>query len=227
MGEGETAIEGYLDSADTRSTPSRGQPPLGAEVERGRRGAAPIEPTLGSRGVGLRGARPGELRRRQRRHPAAPAAGLARRAAGGGWTLDGDESIRRRPVDRIVAPLRAMGARLGCREDGLPPLRDRGRRRFAASPTSCRWPAPRSSPACSSPGCSPRARRGVVEPLPKPRPHRADARGRGRRRSSAAGERLASPGGAWQPGRDRRSRRFLLGRLLARRGADRPGSESP
>ncbi len=28
------------------------------------------------------------------------------------WTLDGDPSIRRRPVDRIAAPLRAMGATL-------------------------------------------------------------------------------------------------------------------
>ena len=38
------------------------------------------------------------------------------------WVLDGDESIRRRPVDRIAAPLRQMGARLRCREDRLPPL---------------------------------------------------------------------------------------------------------
>jgi 3-phosphoshikimate 1-carboxyvinyltransferase len=41
---------------------------------------------------------------------------------GGGWTLDGDESIRRRPVDRIAAPLRAMGARIDARDDRLPPF---------------------------------------------------------------------------------------------------------
>jgi 3-phosphoshikimate 1-carboxyvinyltransferase len=41
---------------------------------------------------------------------------------GGAWTLDGDESIRRRPVDRIVEPLREMGANVSAREDRLPPL---------------------------------------------------------------------------------------------------------
>jgi 3-phosphoshikimate 1-carboxyvinyltransferase len=41
---------------------------------------------------------------------------------GGVWTLDGDESIRRRPVDRIVEPLRQMGAAVRAREDRLPPL---------------------------------------------------------------------------------------------------------
>jgi 3-phosphoshikimate 1-carboxyvinyltransferase len=40
---------------------------------------------------------------------------------GGEWTLDGDESIRRRPVDRVVAPLRHMGAWLED-HDGKPPL---------------------------------------------------------------------------------------------------------
>jgi 3-phosphoshikimate 1-carboxyvinyltransferase len=45
---------------------------------------------------------------------------------GGEWTLDGDESIRRRPVDRVAEPLRAMGAQIDAR-DG----------RFAASTTRC------------------------------------------------------------------------------------------
>jgi 3-phosphoshikimate 1-carboxyvinyltransferase len=40
----------------------------------------------------------------------------------GTWTLDGDASIRRRPVDRIAAPLRAMGARIDAREQRLPPV---------------------------------------------------------------------------------------------------------
>ena len=42
---------------------------------------------------------------------------------GGVWTLDGDESIRRRPVDRIVEPLTRMGARIEARDGRLPPLR--------------------------------------------------------------------------------------------------------
>jgi 3-phosphoshikimate 1-carboxyvinyltransferase len=45
---------------------------------------------------------------------------------GGVWTLDGDESIRRRPVDRIAEPLRLMGAQLDAREGRLPPLAVRG-----------------------------------------------------------------------------------------------------
>ena len=42
--------------------------------------------------------------------------------SGGMWTLDGDESIRRRPVDRIMEPLRLMGAQVSARDDRLPPL---------------------------------------------------------------------------------------------------------
>jgi len=34
---------------------------------------------------------------------------------GGVWTLDGDESIRRRPVDRVVEPLAKMGAAVEAR----------------------------------------------------------------------------------------------------------------
>ena len=42
-------------------------------------------------------------------------------------TLSGDESLLRRPVDRVIAPLRAMGAALSGREgDRLPPLIVRG-----------------------------------------------------------------------------------------------------
>ena len=46
--------------------------------------------------------------------------------ADGEWTLDGDESIRRRPVDRIAEPLRLMGADVEARDGRLPPLRVRG-----------------------------------------------------------------------------------------------------
>src|SRR3954466_15366210 len=42
--------------------------------------------------------------------------------AGGRWTLDGDESIRRRPVDRIADPLREMGAELDTAAGGRPPF---------------------------------------------------------------------------------------------------------
>ena len=55
---------------------------------------------------------------------------------GGRWELDGDDSIRRRPVDRIVEPLRRMGASLDCREGRLPPARGGGLRPLSGSSTS-------------------------------------------------------------------------------------------
>jgi 3-phosphoshikimate 1-carboxyvinyltransferase len=119
MGEGETTIEGYLDSADTRSTLAAVQA-LGAEVEGF--DVAEIDPVIGVRGVGLRGASPAVI-------DVGNAGTLLRLLPGwlagqpvGSWTLDGDDSIRRRPVDRIAIPLRQMGAKLSCRDDRLPPL---------------------------------------------------------------------------------------------------------
>jgi 3-phosphoshikimate 1-carboxyvinyltransferase len=123
MGEGETEIEGYLDSADTRSTLAAVQA-LGAKVE----GVGPggIEETIRIRGIGLRDAVSAPI-------DVGNAGTLLRLLPGwlagqpsGRWTLDGDESIRRRPVDRIAEPLGRMGARLSCREDRLPPLEVEG-----------------------------------------------------------------------------------------------------
>ncbi|MGI8595118.1 MAG: 3-phosphoshikimate 1-carboxyvinyltransferase [Solirubrobacteraceae bacterium] len=48
--------------------------------------------------------------------------------AGGSWTLDGDASIRRRPVDRIAEPLTMMGARLEATEGRFPPFTVHGSR---------------------------------------------------------------------------------------------------
>jgi 3-phosphoshikimate 1-carboxyvinyltransferase len=39
-----------------------------------------------------------------------------------GCVLDGDASVRRRPMERVVAPLRAMGAAIEASEGGLAPL---------------------------------------------------------------------------------------------------------
>ncbi len=44
----------------------------------------------------------------------------------GVWRIDGDESIRRRPVDRVVEPLERMGARVEAREGRFAPLVVRG-----------------------------------------------------------------------------------------------------
>jgi len=44
----------------------------------------------------------------------------------GAFTLDGDESIRRRPMDRVVAPLSEMGVGIEAREGRFAPLTVRG-----------------------------------------------------------------------------------------------------
>jgi 3-phosphoshikimate 1-carboxyvinyltransferase len=124
MSGGETRIERYLDAADTRSTLDAVRA-LGAEVE-----AEPVEDGAARvrlRGVGLRGAGTAK------RVDVGNAGTLLRMLPGwlagqgrGEWTLDGDESIRRRPVDRVAEPLRLMGASVECRDGRLPPLRVEG-----------------------------------------------------------------------------------------------------
>jgi 3-phosphoshikimate 1-carboxyvinyltransferase len=123
MGVGETAIEGYLDAADTRSTLAA-VAALGAGLEGvGRNG---VEATVRVRGVGLRGPAPAEIDVGNAGTLLRLLPGWLAGQAGGEWRLDGDDSIRMRPVDRVAVPLRLMGARLECREDRLPPLRISG-----------------------------------------------------------------------------------------------------
>src|SRR5690349_20801895 len=140
MGDGETEVTAFLDAADTRSTLAA-VAALGAEVEiapqvswtnvmpgpEGLPANLRVAPSLGVRirGVGLRSAGPAAI-------DVGNAGTLLRLLPGwlagqeGRWVLDGDESIRRRPVDRIAVPLRQMGARLSSREDRLPPLEIEG-----------------------------------------------------------------------------------------------------
>lgn len=47
---------------------------------------------------------------------------------GRSYTLDGDASIRRRPIDRIAEPLRRMGATIDATDDRLPPFTVHGSR---------------------------------------------------------------------------------------------------
>jgi 3-phosphoshikimate 1-carboxyvinyltransferase len=126
MSDGTVEVDDYLDSADTQATRQAVQQ-LGAGVEwsdAGRPGAVDLRLT----GIGLRG--PGEHAGDGTEMIDVGNAGTLLRLlpgwlAGqgrGAWTLDGDESIRRRPVDRVAEPLREMGARVDCREGRLPPL---------------------------------------------------------------------------------------------------------
>jgi 3-phosphoshikimate 1-carboxyvinyltransferase len=116
-------VRNYLESADTRSTLDA-LLTVGAGVEEG------TEPgSLTIRGVGLHAALEatgGQLDVGNSGTLLRLLPGWLAGQPGGEWTLDGDESIRRRPVDRVVEPLRMMGADCTAREDRLPPLTVKG-----------------------------------------------------------------------------------------------------
>ncbi|MHB8464628.1 MAG: 3-phosphoshikimate 1-carboxyvinyltransferase [Acidimicrobiales bacterium] len=117
LAQGETVIRGLSDGDDVRRT-ARAVAALGADVRQGRgevvvRGGSLHEPLgpidLGNSGTGMRL--------------------LTGVVAGFDWLtiLHGDESLSRRPMDRVADPLRSMGATLDGREGGrYPPLVIRG-----------------------------------------------------------------------------------------------------
>jgi 3-phosphoshikimate 1-carboxyvinyltransferase len=109
-------ITNYLDAADTRSTLDAVRA-LGVIVEQ-RGGEVLI------RGCGLRNCESpagtidvGNAGTLMRLLP-----GWLAFQPGASFTLDGDASIRRRPVDRIAAPLEQMGARIEARDGRYPPF---------------------------------------------------------------------------------------------------------
>ena len=109
-------VTGYLDAADTRST-LEAVSRLGAIVEE-RDGGLLI------RGCGMRNAQPptgaldvGNAGTLMRLLP-----GWLAFQQGHSFTLDGDASIRRRPVDRIAAPLADMGAVIEARDGRFAPF---------------------------------------------------------------------------------------------------------
>jgi 3-phosphoshikimate 1-carboxyvinyltransferase len=119
VGEGETRVEGFGRSGDTEST-LRALQALGVDVV-----DEDVDVVLVG-GAGLRGLR----------EPVGPidagnAGTLIRLLPGllagqeGTFELTGDESLRRRPMERIAEPLRRMGAEVET-TDGRPPLTVRG-----------------------------------------------------------------------------------------------------
>ena len=115
IGDGETAVRGFGRSGDTEATIAAVRA-LGVTVDED------DVDSLRIHGVGLRGLR----------EPDAPidcgnSGTTLRLLAGilagqqGRFELTGDESLRRRPVDRIAAPLAEMGATVES-ADGTPPL---------------------------------------------------------------------------------------------------------
>ena len=119
LSKGETRVEGLLDSEDVKATAAAcRQLGMGLREENG---------VLVLKGVGERGlSRPdSDLDMGN--------SGTAMRLLAGvlaaqpfDSVLLGDESLSRRPMDRVVRPLRLMGAEIETAEGGTPPLRIRG-----------------------------------------------------------------------------------------------------
>src|SRR3954470_10596919 len=120
MGDEPIVIRNYLDAEDTTSTLNAVRA-LGALVEE-----RPDELVI--RGSGMREAREpdgvldvGNAGTLMRLLP-----GWLAAQEGRSFTLDGDASIRRRPVDRIAEPLERMGARIDARDGRFAPFTIRG-----------------------------------------------------------------------------------------------------
>ena len=129
LAAGESRIAGAGDGADVRSTAAICEA-LGASVERvdvDRAGGATVDYRVVSAGVDGLHEPAGDVdcgnSGTSLRLFSGIVAGLPFRTV-----LDGDDSLRRRPVARIIEPLRAMGATVHARaDDSLPPLTVVGR----------------------------------------------------------------------------------------------------
>src|SRR3954466_4026506 len=117
MAQTPVKVTNYLAAADTHSTLDAVRA-LGAATATRPNGALTIT------GVGLRGARApgrpidvGNAGTLMRLLP-----GWLAAMEGRAFTLDRDDSLRPPPVDRIAAPLGAMGARIEARDGRLPPF---------------------------------------------------------------------------------------------------------
>ena len=122
FGEGRTAITRFLDSDDTRSTLGAVEA-LGATVSIGPVADGGMDVEVD--GFGLRGAKepPGPIDVGNAGTLIRLLSGLLAGQRGRSFELDGDDSIRRRPMGRVLGPLAKMGAVAEGAEGGLPPLR--------------------------------------------------------------------------------------------------------
>ena len=159
IAEGDTDITGFLAGEDCLATP-RALRPLGVHIER----PAPNEVLV--HGVGLHG-----LAR-----PPAPLdmgnAGTAMRLFMGllapqrfDSTLIGDESLMRRPMERVAAPLRLMGAHIQT-HDGRPPVQIRGTPQLRAIDYSLPVASAQVKSAILLAGLQAAGRTRVTEPAP-------------------------------------------------------------
>jgi 3-phosphoshikimate 1-carboxyvinyltransferase len=158
VGEGETLIRGFGRSEDTESTIAAVRA-LGVSVHDDDVDTVRVE------GVGL-----GGLCEAEGPIDCGNSGTTLRLLAGllvgqsGSFELTGDDSLRRRPMDRIADPLKLMGARVET-EDGRPPLRIEGGRL-----TAIRYELPVASAQVKSAilfaGLYAEGRTTVLEPVP-------------------------------------------------------------
>lgn len=126
LADGATRVTGAGDGADVRSTAGIIEA-LGAEVGRTRRADGNVDYVVRSGGSGSLRAPSGALDCGNSGTSMRLFAGIL---AGQPLTvaLDGDASLRSRPMARVIEPLRSMGADIAGADGGRPPMRITGRR---------------------------------------------------------------------------------------------------
>jgi 3-phosphoshikimate 1-carboxyvinyltransferase len=159
IAQGVTEVNGFLDGEDCLATLAAFET-MGVRVER------PAADRLIIHGVGLRGLK-------------APSAALDLGNSGTGMrllagilcgqefnsVLVGDQSLMRRPMDRVGAPLRRMGARFRTR-DGRPPIEITGHRTLQGVAHELEVPSAQVKSAILLAGLYASGRTLIIEPTP-------------------------------------------------------------
>jgi 3-phosphoshikimate 1-carboxyvinyltransferase len=119
LADGRSEIRGYSTGGDCASTVSCLRA-LGVAIDEAGRDASGLTLTVSGRGLGGLSAPAGVLDAGNSGSTMRMLAGILS-AHPFRTTMTGDDSLRRRPMRRVIVPLERMGARIGS-EDGRPPL---------------------------------------------------------------------------------------------------------
>ena len=123
LADGRSEIRGYSTGGDCAST-VRCLRALGVSIEETGRDASGLTLTVSGRGLGGLSAPAGVLDAGNSGSTMRMLAGILS-AHPFSTTVTGDDSLRRRPMRRVIVPLERMGARIGS-EDGRPPISIQG-----------------------------------------------------------------------------------------------------
>lgn len=219
LAEGETRVSGFLEGADSLATLSAFRA-MGVQI------TDPEQGRLSIQGVGLHGLKPAESALDLGN------SGTSMRLLTGimaaqafNSELIGDESLTRRPMSRVAAPLSLMGAQIDTAPGGTPPLKIRGGKNLVG----IEYPMPMASAQVKSSlllaGMYARGETAVIEPAPT-RDHTermlrafgAEVSSEGSRVSLQGGQRLK--GGDIQIPADISSATFFMVGASIARGSD-------